>query len=65
MTSKLKKYPCPNCNSMDWKPVVYGYPDQKLIEKSSRGEVALGGCCIKDESPNWKCKKCGYQIYKE
>jgi len=65
MSSKPKKHPCPQCDSMDWIPIAYGYPSEKLLETSSRGEVAIGGCCIEDDSPNWECKKCGHQIYKE
>lgn len=43
---------CPHHNvQMKEAPVVYGYPDEELMQKSQKGEVILGGCIIKDDNP--------------
>ena len=40
--------------------IVYGMPGPELFEASERGEVILGGCCIGDEDPEYRCKKCKF-----
>lgn len=39
-------------------PIVWGFPGPEIMEKSARGEVHLGGCCIFPFKPNYHCKKC-------
>jgi hypothetical protein len=39
--------------------VVYGIPDENLLEAASAGLVALGGCMIWPDNPTWKCLNCG------
>ena len=51
--------PCPRCESTDATRIVYGLPDQELFAASERGEVALGGCIVGDESPDYECRGCG------
>ena len=51
--------PCPRCGSTDAIRIIYGMPDHDLFAASERGEVALGGCVIGDESPNYECRGCG------
>jgi hypothetical protein len=51
--------PCPRCGETDAVPIVYGLPDHELFAASGRGEVALGGCVIGDESPDYECRGCG------
>jgi hypothetical protein len=51
--------PCPRCGSTDAIRIIYGLPDHELFEASERGEVALGGCVIGDESPDFECRACG------
>jgi len=36
---------CPDCGSKMVR-IVYGYPMGGLLERSARGEVALGGCVV-------------------
>ena len=52
---------CPRCNSEDVVPIVYGYPGDELTEASMRGEVALGGCVVFPDAPEYTCKNCGHE----
>ncbi len=48
---------CPKCKSKkDVVPIVYGDPNEPLIERADRGEVYLGGCVLMKEK-NF-CRKC-------
>ncbi len=51
--------PCSRCGSTDAVEIVYGLPDHGLFAASERGEVALGGCVIGEESPEFECRRCG------
>lgn len=46
--------PCPVCGRTAV-PIVYGYPDEEVMEAARRGEVALGGCVIVDDQPTHQC----------
>lgn len=37
-------------------PVVLGMPVGELIEQAERGEVALGGCVVSADDPQWTCR---------
>jgi hypothetical protein len=47
---------CPNCNSSKVISIIYGDPDETLIENANNGEIFLGGCIRKKER-NY-CKNC-------
>jgi hypothetical protein len=32
-----------------------------LFEESRAGRVALGGCVVWPEAPEWRCVVCGYE----
>ena len=49
---------CPKCGSKEYIPIVYGYPSYEAFEKSERGEIVLGGCCVGPDSKRHICKKC-------
>jgi hypothetical protein len=49
---------CPACGSKQVQPIVYGLPGPELIERAERGEVALGGCIVFPENPEWQCALC-------
>lgn len=34
---------CPECDSNETIPIIYGYPGPELCEAAERGEVMLGG----------------------
>ena len=50
---------CPKCGEKLIE-IVYGMPGPELFEASEQGEVILGGCCIGDEDPGYRCKKCKF-----
>lgn len=49
---------CPDCGG-ELIPIVWGYPNSELLEKSLREEVFLGGCCMPINPANYHCRKCG------
>jgi hypothetical protein len=53
---------CPACAGGPVVPIVYGYPDESLLQESADNEVAMGGCCITSESPAWQCLSCSHQF---
>ena len=48
---------CPYCGSTEWIPIRYGMPTQAGQERARRGEIWLGGCCVRPDY--FHCKKCG------
>lgn len=63
MPSKKRKAlaKCPSCGSSKVLPIVYGLPSLDLMRDVERGRVALGGCCISDNDPEWRCADCGHE----
>ena len=64
---KRKPKKCPQCGSTKIADILYGLPDyspefEKRIED---GKIALGGCCISNDDPIWKCTECELDINKE
>lgn len=49
---------CPNCDSEEIIPIVYGLPGPEMMEESLRGEIALGGCIVFPDNPEWLCTNC-------
>ena len=58
MTATLGMPPCPRCGATDAIEIVYGYPTAETFEAADRGEVALGGCVIGPEAPDYECRSC-------
>ncbi|MFO8020893.1 MAG: hypothetical protein R6U65_00395 [Perlabentimonas sp.] len=55
---KRASVPCPKCNKTDMVvPIIYGYPNQILLQKSKKGIVKLGGCLSNSKNPLWYCKR--------
>lgn len=52
---------CPRCGGAELVPIVYGLPSPELGERARRGEVALGGCCVGDSSPEFRCTLCDHE----
>ena len=50
---------CPKCchNAI---PIMYGYPSPEMFEAAEAGKIALGGCVIGDNDPDWKCAECDH-----
>ena len=57
-----KEYPkCPSCGSDTVLTIVFGYPSPELIEEMQQGKVALGGCCMSEDDPEWECTDCEHR----
>jgi len=56
-----RRYKCPKCGQEAGVRIICGYPGPDLGKAAERGEIELGGCCISDNDPNFKCKTCGYE----
>jgi len=52
---------CPSCKSEKVIRIVYGLPDADAIKKAEEGLIALGGCCVDDDNPRWKCNACKHE----
>ncbi len=63
--SKPKK--CPECGSTRVANILFGMPafSKEIEEKIHEGKIVLGGCCISDDDPKWKCIDCSTEIYKK
>ncbi|HWS35461.1 MAG TPA: hypothetical protein VN408_22320 [Actinoplanes sp.] len=45
---------CPDCGTAGV-PLIFGYPVREAQEAAALGELALGGCLMPTEPPNWQC----------
>jgi hypothetical protein len=59
MTAPVVLPGCPRCGSTGALRIAYGYPTPETFESAQRGEFALGGCIIGEESPDYECGSCG------
>jgi hypothetical protein len=41
-------------------PIGYGLPTTTATEQAKRGEIVLGGCCVRGDDPKWFCRDCGW-----
>ena len=64
---KRKPRKCPQCGSSRIANILYGMPEfsPELDKSLKEGKIALGGCCISNDDPKWKCTECEVDIYKE
>lgn len=53
---------CPNCGARAV-PIAWGLPGPDLFEESARGEVAIGGCLVGDDDPDYSCESCERNIW--
>ena len=63
-TYKNKPRKCPVCGSKRVVRILYGLPAPEVFDDVEKGKIALGGCCITDNDPYWKCLDCDTEIYK-
>lgn len=52
---------CPSCGQERPLRIAYGYPTSEMFKASERGELALGGCVIEEDSPTWRCPVCRHE----
>ncbi|MER7443851.1 hypothetical protein [Micromonospora avicenniae] len=36
-------------------PLLFGLPVAEAVHAADEGELALGGCLLPDDAPNWQC----------
>lgn len=60
-TLKQREVPkvCAHCGSDRLVPIIYGMPAPDAFEAAERGEIALGGCILDEDSPAFRCADCG------
>ena len=56
-----RKYVCPSCKEKTGVDIVYGMPSEQLAKQAELGEIALGGCEIAPNQPNFRCTACGFE----
>jgi DNA-directed RNA polymerase subunit RPC12/RpoP len=56
-----RRYICPSCNEKTGVDVVYGMPSIEIARQVELGEIALGGCVIEPNQPNYRCMSCGFE----
>jgi hypothetical protein len=51
---------CPVCRSTRIAAYLFGEPrvSPDLDKKLKQGKIVLGGCCISDDDPDYKCMEC-------
>jgi hypothetical protein len=50
-------YPtCPHCGALGV-PLMFGLPVREAHAAASDGRLALGGCLLPEEPPNWQCSR--------
>ncbi len=55
--------PCPRCGaSITPVPIVYGLPSHETFQAYERGEIALGGCVVEPDSPEFECPSCHAEL---
>lgn len=59
----MAKKKCGICGKVCAK-YLYGMPDfERVGDDLSQGKIALGGCLINPENPDWKCVHCSIDYY--
>jgi hypothetical protein len=58
---KSKAPTCPECQTDDTVPIVYGMPSPEVFEAAERGELAIGGCAVEPDNPHWFCRACEHR----
>lgn len=58
---------CPVCQSKRIAKILWGFPDfsEQLKDDLDAGKIALGGCCISDDDPVWRCADCHTNFYRK
>ena len=67
MSSDKRKIVCPACGSKNTAIIMYGLPDfsPDLMKEIKLSKTKLGGCCHRNDSPDFVCNDCGKEWQKE
>lgn len=62
---KRKPRKCPDCGFAPVATILYGTPafDEELERKLKDKSLALGGCIVGIDDPEWKCMDCDKEFY--
>ena len=54
---------CPECSSSSVAKILWGYYEDvnSLDDALEKKEIVLGGCCVTDNDPKYKCNDCNHQ----
>jgi DNA-directed RNA polymerase subunit RPC12/RpoP len=55
-------YKCPRCGSDKVVRILYGLPTAKGRIEAEAGRIALGGCVVTDNAPQYQCIECKEKI---
>jgi ribosomal protein L37AE/L43A len=60
-TQKRRK--CPACGAARVARILYGLPagGPRLERDLAAGRIVLGGCCVSEGMPLWRCAVCGHE----
>lgn len=58
---------CPSCNNKNVAVILWGYPLEtaELTTALHENKIILGGCCISENDPVWRCTDCYTQIWSD
>ena len=56
-----RRYICPSCSENTGVDIVYGEPSVELAEQAELREIALGGCSVEPNQPDYRCMSCGFE----
>jgi predicted RNA-binding Zn-ribbon protein involved in translation (DUF1610 family) len=60
---RFRLVPCPHCGKpLKLVAILYGYPAPEAWEAELRGELAIGGCLVGDNDPEFACSNCGEPV---
>lgn len=63
--SETKPRTCPACGSTRVVAILYGVPTRKAFEEADAGRLSLGGCCLGNDDPEWRCVDCSVPIHRD
>jgi hypothetical protein len=52
---------CPECGAARVAQILYGYDSLYEEADLDAGRVVLGGCVVREDSPQWRCAACGHE----
>ena len=61
MAERKRSQRCQKCGLHETKPIMYGFPSMEMFTLAERGDIALGGCLVEMDQPNWYCSNCEHE----
>ncbi len=63
VTAQSRPSRCPSCGASGVSAILYGLPvvDEELDRDLDAGRIALGGCCVWEGMPSWRCSHCHHE----